>query len=53
MLTVNQAQVLVEYKVWIEESKSRDGHRTLRSTPARVGAIGAAEAADDRERGRW
>lgn len=53
MLTVNQARVLVECKVWIEEPKSRDGHRKLRSTPARGGAIGAAEAADDRERGCW
>jgi len=29
MLTVNQARVLVEYRVRIEEPKSRNGKRTL------------------------
>ena len=32
-LTVNQARVLVEYKVRIEEPKSRNGHRTLPLAP--------------------
>ena len=29
MLTINQARILVEYRVRIEEPKSRNGERTL------------------------
>lgn len=38
-LTVNQARVLVEYRVRIEDPKSRNGHRTLPLDDALVGAL--------------
>ncbi len=40
-LTVRQARVLVEYKVRIEEPKSRNGHRTLPLDDALVEALTA------------
>jgi len=40
-LTVNQSRVLVEYKVRIEEPKSRNGHRTLPLDDALVTALTA------------
>lgn len=40
-LTVNQARVLVEYKVLIEQPKSRNGHRTLPLDDALVAALTA------------
>lgn len=40
-LTVRQARVLVEYKVRIEEPKSRNGHRTLPLDDALVTALTA------------
>jgi len=40
-LTVRQAGVLVEYRVRIEEPKSRNGHRTLPLDDALVGALTA------------
>jgi len=38
-LTVNQARVLVEYKIRIEDPKSRNGHRTLPLDDALVTAL--------------
>src|SRR2546430_5989161 len=40
-LTVRQARVLVEYKVLIEEPKSRNGHRTLPLDGTRTEALTA------------
>jgi integrase len=38
-LTINQARVLVDYQVWIEEPKSRNGKRTLPPDDELVAAL--------------